>query len=341
MRRTIQQHLPSRDVLTLLSGFEHNYVKMVKANQVEELSSADFARPGRPWAERAVWGALWVLSTGRSPDWLADHQPSRIRRRLHSLRPGGLLWAARTRAEVHSFRATDRPTEALRPHVLLSGAEAIGSATNPSRLEGYVTPAKFDWLKSDFPIVPVEDAGNVVLRVSKLARFIEGESMPVAFAAVDMADSDEPREVERGLLVLDDLLREFAGDLRDWLTAAEIAETISGEIESGDQIFALRILAKGLSDSRLLTEPADILRFLQTPPTTGDPRWDVLLASSVERECRLRGIESPTWTNVEGLEPWWFPALVDDSLVPLTIQRTPPELSRKGIWLDESALEAV
>lgn len=313
---------------------------MLNTEPIKEISLTGRARRGRPWAERAVWGALWVLSTGDAPDWLADHQPSRIRRRLQSMRPSGLLWAARTRAVVHRFRVSDKPLVALKPYVVLSGAGAIGLEADPSRLEGYVTPHRFDWLRTDFPIIPEQDAGNLVLRVSEFAAFTEGETMPLAFVATDMGGSAEPSEAERGLLILDDLLRDFGGESRDWLTAPEIAEAISGEIERDDEIFALRILANALSDSRSLTEPADVIRFLQKPSSTGDQRWDVLLASAVERECRLWGLDAPKWTNVHGLEPWWFPGLIDESLIPLTIQRTPPELASKGIWLDERALEA-
>ncbi|MGF1618825.1 MAG: hypothetical protein ACFCU2_13630 [Acidimicrobiia bacterium] len=295
---------------------------------------------GRPWAESAVWGALWLLSTGNTPGWLADHQPSRIRRRLRSLRPSGLLWAVRNRAEVHRFRASATVLRALRPHSLLTGVAAVDADTDLLRLEGYVTPDRFEWIRSDFPVVP-DRSGNVVLRVGSLASHIEGDTMPIAFAIADMAESDDRSEAERGLLMVDDLLREYNDDSRSWLTVPDIARAIADELEQGDEVFALRVLANVLSAARSLTEPADVVRFLQEPSYTGDRRWDVLLAAAVARECRLRGIMAPGWTEVPGLEPWWFPALVDETLIPLTVQRTPPELASRGIWLDERALEAV
>ena len=244
----------------------------------------------------------------------------------------------RSRAEVYRYRASPIVLEGLKRHVLTSGAGAIGFQ-NP-RLEGYVTSEKHAWIRRDFPVVPDDDARDLTLRVSGFAVHIDADSMPIAFAAADMASSDETSEVEQGLLVLDDLLRVFNGRPRDWLAAPEMAQTLAGEIDRGDEVFALRLLAKALSDSRALTEPADLVRFLQQPPTTGDGRWDVLLAAAVARECRLRGIEPPGWTHTRVLEPWWFPVLVDDTLVSLTIQRTPPELATRGIWLDERALTA-
>lgn len=295
---------------------------------------------GRPWAESAVWGALWILSTGETPDWLADHQPSRIRRRLRSMRPSELLWALRQRADTRRFRASDNVLDALEPYLRTSGTAAIRPKGESTRLEGYVTPGRFEWIRDNFPIV-ASDGGHLTIRVSEFTAFVEDRAMPPAFIAVDMASFDIESEAEHGLVLLDDLLRDFNGDQRYWLTVGEMARAISVELERSDEIFALRILAKGLSEARSLTEAADIVRYLQEPASTGDLRWDVLLASAIARECRMRRIDAPKWTDVDGLEPWWFPALVDETLIPMIVQRTPPELSSKGIWLDERALVGV
>jgi hypothetical protein len=251
-----------------------------------------------------------------------------------------LLWAVRNRAEVHRFRASATVLEGLQPELLVTGVAAVGLDPDPLRLEGYLTLERFEWIREDFPLVS-DPSGNVVLRVSEFAALVEGDSMPLAFVAADMAESDDRLDAERGLLLVDDLLREFNDDRRSWLTVPDIARAIADELERGDEVFALRVLANGLSTARSLTAPADVVRFLQGPLSTGDRRWDVLLAAAVARECRLRGIRAPDWTDLQGLEPWWFPVLVDESLIPLTVHRTPPELARRGVWLDERALEAV
>jgi hypothetical protein len=300
--------------------------------------AGNVVRRGRPWAETAVWGALWLLSAGETPDWLADHQPSRIRRRLQSLDTSGLIWAARKRAEIRRFRATENVLDAIKAHVVLGGTRALGLETDPPHLHAYVTRERFQWLTKDFPVVPDENAGNLTLFVSDLAASVGNRLIPASFAAIDLSESNEPSEAEGGMLLLDDLLRKYKGERRDWHTIAETADVIRGE---NDEVFAVRLLARALSDARVLTDPVDVIRFLQKPASTGDQRWDVLLASAVSRECRLRGIDAPAWTNVEGLEPWWFPALLDETLIPLTVQMTPPELARKGIWLDERALTTV
>ena len=313
---------------------------MTETTTANEMSPAGTSRRGRPWAESAVWGALWLLSNGETPDWLASHQPPRIRKHLREQRPSGLLWASRGRADVQRFRATTGVIESLKPYLRTSGAGACDLETDDRRLEGYITHARFEWLRDGFPIVP-DDAGDLILRVSEFVSFVEGDTMPVAFAAADMACSEDTSQAEQGLLAIDDLLRGFRGEARLWLTVPEMSDAISTELKRGDEMFALRVMANALTESRSLTEPADVVRFLHEPNTTGDQRWNVLIAGAVARECRLRRIEAPTWTNVEGLEPWWFPALIDESLLPLTIRQTPPELSSKGVWLDERALTAV
>jgi hypothetical protein len=222
----------------------------------------------------------------------------------------------------------------------LTGVAAVGLDTDRLRLEGYVTPDRFEWIREDFPVVP-DRSGNVMLRVSEFAALVEGDTMPLAFAGADMAESDDRLDAGRGLLLVDDLLRDFNDDPRSWLTVSDIARAVADELERGDEVFALRVLANALSAARSLTEPADIVRFLQEPSSTGDRRWDVLLAAAVARECRLRGVRARGWTDVPGLEPWWFPALIDETLIPLAVQRTPPELASKGVWLDAGAFEAV
>lgn len=126
---------------------------------------------------------------------------------------------------------------------------------------------------------------------------------------------------------------------RRWLTAGDVAEVIRGEVARGDTNFALRTLARALADLRGLADPAAVATALREPPSTGDPRWDALLAAAYGRECRDLGIDSPAWTRVESLRSWWFP-VYDPVLTARTMQRTPIDFAARGIWLDESALEA-
>jgi len=125
-----------------------------------------------------------------------------------------------------------------------------------------------------------------------------------------------------------------------WLTARDAAEAIRDELARGDHDFAFRLLARAVGDFRDLRDADDIQRFLAPPPSTGDHRWDTLLAAVVSRECRRRDVVAPAWTRVPALRSWWFPD-DDPLLMARTMQRTPVDLQVKGIWLDAKALESL
>jgi len=127
---------------------------------------------------------------------------------------------------------------------------------------------------------------------------------------------------------------------RTWLTAAEIAESIRAELNRGDTEFALRVLARGVADFRSLRTEANINTFLGEPATTGDTRWDALIAATISRECRQAGAPAPAWTHVTPLESWWFPAN-EVLLRARTMQHTPIDFRILGIWLDAKALETL
>jgi y4mF family transcriptional regulator len=91
---------------------------------------------------------------------------------------------------------------------------------------------------------------------------------------------------------------------RTWLTAPDTAEAIREELQRGDDDFALRILGRALSDLRSLDDPRDIALFMAEPPSTGDHRWDTLLAATVGRQCHKTGIAPPAWTRPEPLQTW-------------------------------------
>lgn len=135
------------------------------------------------------------------------------------------------------------------------------------------------------------------------------------------------------------LLREIDSPARTWLTARDAAEAIKGELERGDEDFALRTLIGAISDFRGLTDAAEIQAFLRRPRPTGDQRWDTLLAASVAMACRRKGVAAPKWTRRAPLKSWWFPSDGGGLLAARTMSRTPIDFSRLGIWLDASAFQ--
>ncbi len=104
------------------------------------------------------------------------------------------------------------------------------------------------------------------------------------------------------------------------------------------------------SPSRYVSSPArSPTCALSTSPPTSAPGWRSLRAPATPggTPCsRRRPAGSadacrsapPGWTRAEPLDQWWFPAF-EPVLAARTFQRTPPELSVHGIWLDPRALE--
>ena len=136
------------------------------------------------------------------------------------------------------------------------------------------------------------------------------------------------------------LLRETDRPARTWLTARGAAKAIKGELERGDDDFALRTLIGAVNDFRGLSDRGEIQDFLRRPRPTGDRRWDTLLAASVAQACRRRGVTSPKWTRRVPLDSWWFPSGGGGLLAARTMARTPIDFSRLGIWLDASAFQS-
>ena len=135
------------------------------------------------------------------------------------------------------------------------------------------------------------------------------------------------------------LLREVGGPARTWMTARGAAEAIKSELAQGDEDFALRTLIGAVNDFGGLRDPGEIGDFLRRPRPTGDRRWDTLIAASVARACRPRGVTAPKWTRRAPLTSWWFPADGGGLLAAHTMARTPIDFSRLGIWLDASAFQ--
>lgn len=84
------------------------------------------------------------------------------------------------------------------------------------------------------------------------------------------------------------------------------------------------------------------------PETTGDKRWDALLAGIAEYCSHLVGLPVPGWASAPSrfLRKAWF--VIEDiigrpapGLAALVFVESPPELSARGVYIDGSSLESV
>lgn len=166
---------------------------------------------GRPWARETAWAALWQLS-GLEADWLSVRTASRLSERLRHLDPAELVAACRRRASVHRHRASESFLDDLRGQIVLSGVSAttiahFGMSADRSRVDGYCPTATLDDLTTRFHLA-ADDRGNVTLRVvdDLDTALLDRSTMPIAVVALDLAESQEPRERAAGLRLLERLL---------------------------------------------------------------------------------------------------------------------------------------
>ena len=124
------------------------------------------------------------------------------------------------------------------------------------------------------------------------------------------------------------------------LTTVEAARRIRRELDNGDTEFALRLLARTVADIRSIAEPTERAAAMSAPPSTGDFRWDTLIAATIEREARMTGAPPPEWTESPPLGDSWFPD-PDPLLADRHIAATPPELAHRNIFFDRRSLESL
>lgn len=104
----------------------------------------------------------------------------------------------------------------------------------------------------------------------------------------------------------------------------------------------LRLVAQAISDFRSLTQPHDQRFFLREPQSTGDTRWDALLAGVAAREARRAGMPIPLWTTDDSrfLDKPWFPTETL-GLRAIAFEASPADYAIRNVYLDPAELESV
>jgi len=73
------------------------------------------------------------------------------------------------------------------------------------------------------------------------------------------------------------------------------------------------------------------------PVSTGDERWDALVAGVVEDLAYRHGTFVPEWTVREPLDSWWFVTSVP-KLEPTALVETPRALANRGVFIRRAAM---
>lgn len=127
--------------------------------------------------------------------------------------------------------------------------------------------------------------------------------------------------------------------------AARVADRIrarlSSRTESPTETF--REVVQFLDDTRDLSAGELVATISEEPLSTGDRRWDAVIAAAVDWVATTGGIEAPRW--VTGTR-WKLPApgwIISPHrrLHRLVRDNTPVEFARHGVYVDAASLESV
>jgi hypothetical protein len=124
---------------------------------------------------------------------------------------------------------------------------------------------------------------------------------------------------------------------RWWRSLPEIADGIRGDLQTGDSDAALRTLLDGVNRLPMIAAEGALTEALTPPPSTGDQRWDTLLAAAVRYRLHAMGERPPRWTVRQPLDKFWWPVRINLSKEYNDMAHSPAELLRVGIFLDERA----
>jgi transcriptional regulator with XRE-family HTH domain len=101
----------------------------------------------------------------------------------------------------------------------------------------------------------------------------------------------------------------------------------------------LRIVRESRSNAKWVGDP-DLAVYYARPSTTGDRRWDALIAGSTEDLALQRSAPVPTWTRGHALPTFWFVG-ENRFFDAYRLAYSPPSLKVRGVMLDPSDLESV
>lgn len=125
------------------------------------------------------------------------------------------------------------------------------------------------------------------------------------------------------------------------LTTAAAASAIRAGLRQGwPTADLLRVVRELRSNSRHLTADADRVAFFAEPSTTGDQRWDAMLAGNAEDLALTMGVHPPVWSRGHALPEFWFVGSMPE-LQAYAFAYTPFPMQVRGVMVDPADLEAV
>jgi transcriptional regulator with XRE-family HTH domain len=128
---------------------------------------------------------------------------------------------------------------------------------------------------------------------------------------------------------------------RSLLTAAAAAAQIRRGLGRGwPTADLLRLVREMVTTAGAVVRPLDRALFFAEPSTTGDQRWDAMLAAAVEHTFLTWGEPAPAWTAGHALPTFWFVGSTP-GLHAFAFAHAPMSMQVRGIMVDPADLVAV
>ncbi|PPF20756.1 hypothetical protein [Rathayibacter rathayi] len=121
---------------------------------------------------------------------------------------------------------------------------------------------------------------------------------------------------------------------RKLLTARSAAAAIRIELAADDEAAAIRLATEALAHLAQATTSEEIQDFVRAPGSTGDQRFDTLLATLTRLHLSERGAPAPEWTDAPPLAREWLPGATGEPVpewLAIVRAQTPALLLRKNI----------
>jgi hypothetical protein len=121
---------------------------------------------------------------------------------------------------------------------------------------------------------------------------------------------------------------------------AQVALVVKSETNA-DPVWCLRVLARTMQQSALLSSKADVRAFHVRPPKTGSRGWDAIIAGAAETTWLRSGMQEPlAWTARPRAESPWSPIDYGRRRA-WAYLRTPIAMRERNIILARGELETV
>lgn len=126
------------------------------------------------------------------------------------------------------------------------------------------------------------------------------------------------------------------------LSVAATAAAIRADIRAGGASTAdtLRYVREMINNASFVVNDLDRAAFFAAPSTTGDRRWDALLAGVVDCLARQYQFDPPSWTAGRYVVPFWFVGSTP-ALHAYAYAHSPAPLANRGVFIDPADLVSV